>query len=109
MEFLDNKISIYVPSTYNVNNEINNRIYVIYVMKELSNIFGGATEIQANGCYLSNNGELIEEKINIIYSYCSKEQLEENMNKIIAICELLKNDMQQECISLEINNKLTFI
>ena len=108
MDFLNNKISIYVPSTIEGNIPIIKQ-YRASVAKLLCRFFGGATDIVTEGYYLANNGELIKERINIVYSFCSDEQLKNNLPKVIKICEYLKKEMQQECISLEVNNKLTFI
>ena len=46
---LDSKVSIYVPSTVNVNEPVDNKQQVIAVIRQLSTMFGGATASDAVG------------------------------------------------------------
>jgi len=101
-------VKIYVPSTYNVDQKIDNYKFVEGIESGLSNLFGGSTTIEANGAYLSNNGFLVTEKINIVYAFC--ENLDnEKIDSVLTLCEWLKKEMKQECISLEVNNELYFV
>lgn len=106
---LSSKVAIYVPSTMNVNESCDNSDQVRRVMIELSNMFGGATSTPAAGGWVCQTGELVLENITIVYSYCKDSDLQANFDKIIAICESLKKDMNQEAITLEINGQIAFI
>lgn len=106
---LDNKVSIYVPSTFNVTEVVNNDTQVINIIKQLSLMFGGATASDAVGGWVTSTGETITEKIKIVYSYCTTEQLKQHINKILQICDNLKNEIKQEAITLEINGQIKFI
>jgi hypothetical protein len=106
---LNEKISIYVPSTVNVNEKIDTQKNVIDVSKKLASIFGGSTAIKTNGNYISNDGILVTEEITVVYAFCTTEDLEKNEDEIIAICENLKIELKQECIALEVSNKMYFI
>ena len=106
---LDSKVAIYVPSTINVSEETDNRKQVLNVIRRLSEMFGGATASDAVGGWVSQSGEVIVEKIKIIYSYCTSKQLKEKIDNILAICEDLKNEMKQEAVTLEINGQVKFI
>lgn len=105
---LKEKVSIYVPSTYAVNVKILNDKYVQKVEMELASIFGGATSMETTGSYVANNGTLVREKINLVYAFAEKIGNEE-IDKILTICEWLKLEMVQECIALEINGEMHFI
>ena len=106
---LSEKIAVYVPSTYDGNREmIDNSAYVQQVMKELAELFGGSTAYQASGAWISEEKGLIIENITIVYSYCDI-LTNEKIDDVIKICEYIKEEMKQEAISLEINNKLYFI
>lgn len=105
---LSEKIAVYVPSTYDGNREVDNSAYVQQVMKELAELFGGATAYQASGAWISEEKGLIIENVTIVYAYCDT-LTNEAIDDVIKICEHIKEEMKQEAVSIEINNKLYFI
>ena len=106
---LKNKISIYVPSTTEGDKEVNNDFWVQTVREKLNYMFGGSTSFQSIGSwYNEEERKTITEEITIVYSY--SQTLDNNqIDEVISLCEWLKEDMMQYCISLEINNSLHFI
>ncbi len=72
-------------------------------------MFGGATATQAVGGWATATGEIVTEKITIVYSFCTSDQLHENINNVLNICETLKKEMTQEALTLEINGQVKFI
>lgn len=106
---LDCKVSVYVPSTTDVNKECDNKEYVMAVIKKLSTMFGGATASEAVGGWVCANGETVLEKVTIVYSFCSSLQLHETFDEVYAICEWLKDTMKQEAVTLEINGQVKFV
>lgn len=106
---LDNKVSIYVPSTMNVSNACDNTEYVRNTIKQLSLWFGGATASKAIGGWVSQAGEVVVEDVTIVYSFCTSEQLQEHAHDIVALCQSIKQDMQQEAVTLEIKGQVQFI
>ena len=106
---LNCKFAVYVPSTINVNESVDNSKYLNYVLKELSILFGGATSTPARGAWVTESGETVIEKIDIVYSYCTSEQANSHFNKVIEICEYLKKELSQEAITLEYNGQVKFI
>ncbi|UGO50595.1 hypothetical protein PQE68_gp004 [Bacillus phage vB_BanS_Sophrita] len=105
---LNEDVKIYVPSTVSVSHEVDNSSFVEYVETQLSKLFGGCTTYSANGNYVSNDGKLISEKVNIVQAFTTELQ-NEHIEKAIEICEYLKTTMSQECVSLEVKGKLYFI
>lgn len=106
---LDSKVAIYVPSTLNVNETTDNTAQVMNIIRKLSTLFGGATASDAVGGWVSESGETVIEKVKIVYSFCTSDQLKEHISTIIAICEELKTEMSQEAITLEINGQVKFV
>ena len=106
---LDCKVSVYVPSTMDVNKPVDNTEKVLEIIKKLSTIFGGATASNAFGGWVAQNGEVVTEKVTIVYAFCSSEQLSENIDTVYGICLDLKKSMKQEAITLEINGQVKFI
>lgn len=107
---LTERVAIYVPSTINIDKSIDNAHYVNMVTTKLCKLFGGATSYNAMGSWYSDElKKVITENITIIYSNCTKKQLENNIFQVWDIANDLKNTMAQECISLEINGDLYFV
>lgn len=106
---LDCKVSIYVPSTVEVNKEVDNKEQVKRVITELSQMFGGATATEAVGGWVCDNGETVLEKVTIVYSFCNSESLQKHFADVYQICERIKKDMSQEAVTLEINGQVKFV
>ena len=59
---------------------------------EFSNIFGGATATEGTVSWLSNDNELIKEKVTIVYSFA--EGLDKKkVNQVVAYATSLKEEM----------------
>ena len=106
---MDNKVSIYVPSTVNVNQRTNNKKQVMDTIKKMSILFGGATSYKCTGGWITDSGDIVTEQVNIVYSFCDKQSLHNNLANVINICQQIKKDMAQEAVTLEVNGKATFI
>lgn len=106
---LSSKITVYVPSTTDINKEINNKKYVEEVASLLSNCFGGATSCPVLGYWNSPSEGLVKEKTVMVYAYCTDADLQEHAEKVINYCENLKKELKQDAISFEINGEMYFI
>ena len=106
---LESNVKIYVPSTISTNIEIDNSLQVDKLLTEFSMLFGGATSYAALGCWMSNTLGLIKERVTIVEAYCHETELKHSIDKILELAETLKNEMNQETVSLEVNGKLYFI
>lgn len=106
---LSSKITVYVPATINVNQEIDNTKYVDRLASLLSKCFGGSTSTPALGYWLSDTQGLIKEKTTMVFAYCKDQDLEEKIDQVITACENLKTELNQEAIAMEINGEMYFI
>ena len=106
---LDCKVSVYVPSTVDVNKEVDNKEQVKQVITELSQMFGGATATEAVGGWVCDSGETVIEKGTIVYSFCNSESLQKHFADVYGICERIKKEMSQEAVTLEINGQVKFV
>ena len=106
---LDCKVSIYVPSTVNVNEKVDNGEQVRRTITELAQMFGGATASKAVGGWVCESGETVLEDVTIVYSFCDSAQLHEHFADVYAIAERIKNEMMQEAVTLEINGQVKFV
>lgn len=106
---LSHKVTVYVPATKNDENgahPINNKKYVDEIAKILSNTFGGATSTDAIGYWVSDKRGLERENTRLVFAYA--ESLEK-IDVVIDWCELLKDELKQDNIALEIDNQMYFI
>ena len=110
-EKMNIKVAVYIPSTININKHFDNKEYLQLVLKVMAECFGGATQQRVLGAWLSQHDGIVQEGVNIVYSYCTISQYEQYIDKIKNLCEFLKNELQQEAISLEITkgSELQFI
>jgi hypothetical protein len=106
---LESNVKIYIPGTIDINIAIDNSKFVDNTLKLLSDYFGGSTSYQALGCWNSVNNGLIKENITVCESYCKEIDLKKHIEDLIIYCEDLKKELNQENISLEVNNKLYFV
>jgi hypothetical protein len=103
---LKENVKIYIPSTM-FNEKINNSYFVECVESKMSKFFGGCTSFSANGSYVSDSGKLIKEDIIVCQSF-TNELTNNEIDLILEVAKWLKDEMKQECISIEINNKMYF-
>ena len=106
---LSSKVTVYVPSTIDINKEINTSAYIDNCATLLSDCFGGATATNALGCWTSPTAGLVKEKTTLIFAYCTTEQLDAHIEKIVDFCENMKTELKQDAIALEINGEMYFI
>ncbi|MFY0758044.1 DUF3574 domain-containing protein [Metabacillus dongyingensis] len=105
---LDDVVKIYVPSTYNGDQPIDNTPFVNRSLEKFTKMFGGATAIEGTGSWLSDNDQLIKEKVTIVYSFADDLD-KKKINQVVAYAEYLKEEMKQSSVSLEVNGKMYFI
>lgn len=109
MDSLATKVAIYVPSTVNIDVAIDNSDMVEKTAIFLSDLFGGCTACDVSGYWITDNKKLIKEKPVVVYAYTTEAKAQEAETKIIEYVQEMKKEMQQECISVEYNNRLYFV
>lgn len=105
-----NQISIYVPSTIDVN-KINEQfeLLTINTADMLQKEFNTTVErIDTQGAWKSEQG-LVFENINILSINASYEKFESTLEYFINLAEKFKKDLSQEGISIGINDGLMII
>lgn len=106
---LDHNIKIYIPSTKDVSEQIDNSEYIKQALELFGASFGGATSYDAVGAWLSQEKGLVTEGVKIVESYATREAVEEHLGSVIVFANKLKKELTQEAISIEYDNKLYFI
>ena len=106
---LSSRVTVYVPSTTDINKKIDNTEFINEVATILSNCFGGATATPAVGMWVSQTAGLVTENTTMVFAYCNDSDLQKNIDKVIEECEKLKKELKQDAIALEINGEMYFI
>lgn len=109
---LNKKVAIYIPGTIDINKKISLAEHEKYIEKIagiFSDCFGGASTQSICGFWKAKSGELVKENNTIVYAFCDKRRLYRNRNRILKLAEAMRNELSQEYISVEINNRLLFV
>jgi CRP-like cAMP-binding protein len=104
-----NQISVFIPSTLDVDTEADTTAYVTRALAFLGERFGGATSNAARGVWNSQQVGLVSEAITIVRSYATQSDLNTHLPAILDFVETLKQEMRQEAMAVEINHKLLLI
>lgn len=111
---LSSSVKIYIPGTTDFDQPASNVEQVHTVTEEFTRLFGGATANNAIGGYMfkgirDNAPKLVTEKVTIITSFTDSEGLENHIDQVIKIAHRIKKEMNQEAVSIEVNNELYLI
>ncbi len=105
-----NSVSLYIPTTIDVNTQVDTSEYVNRTLAFLGGMFGGATATtKARGVWNSAEAGLVHEDIFIVRSYATQTALDSNLQRIIDYVEQMKVELRQEAMAVEINQKLMLI
>ena len=107
---LDTTISIYVPSTMDVDKPCGNEEVVKTTLGKLSDWFGGATAIECLGGWRDrDSGNVITEKVTRVFSATSSEVAKKLFSKVIELANEIKDTMKQQAVMVEYNGQYAFI
>lgn len=106
---LSSKITVYVPSTIDINVSVDTSEYVDACATLLSNCFGGATSCNTLGYWTSPTAGLVKERSIMVFAYCTDADLNNHIESVIDFCENMKTELKQDAIALEINGEMYFI
>lgn len=106
---LSSRITVYVPSTTDINKIVDTSEWVDAAATLFSNCFGGATSSAALGYWTSPTAGLVKEKSTMIFAYCSDTDLQAKIETVLDFCEHMKKELAQDAIALEINGEMYFI
>ena len=103
------ELSLYIPSTKGkkklTKKEFDKRIN--NAEKKMSNLFGGYTQIDTTGGWVSGN-KLIEEPVATVTSFTTIDNFEKNKAEFENYVEEIRNKYKQESIAIEFEGDLYF-
>ena len=106
----ENSISVIIPSTLDADAEIDNTEYVTRYLKILNKEYSGKITVynSIGSWYSEDLNKVIIEK-NTIITVNSDNIDAEEVNSILNLGILIKNDMRQEAVSVLINDALCLV
>jgi hypothetical protein len=104
-----NQVRMYIPTTMDVDRQIDTSLYVQRALELLGDLFGGATSDDAKGVWKSDTEGLVGETVYIVTSYVTQTDLDRHLARIVDFVEGLKRELKQEAMALEVNEKLMLI
>lgn len=106
---LNHALAIFVPSTLDVNQPVDNEHQVQSTLEFLGQIFGGATKTNAEGVWRSEDNGLVTEQVTMVRTFVSKPALEANLNLVVEFATQLKKEMKQEAVALSVDHQLILV
>lgn len=106
---LPQRVALYVPSTTDTDKPTDNAAQVERVARAFCGWFGGATAQQSAGYWLSDTAGLVREAVTIVYAACTAAQLREHLPDVLQLAQQIKAEMQQEALSIQIDEALYII
>jgi CRP-like cAMP-binding protein len=102
-------IGIYVPTTIAVNQQADTHACLDKTLAFMGQLFGGATSHQVQGVWGSQSADLVSETIFIVRSYVTRNDLDCHLPSVIEYVESLKQELKQEAMAIEVNQRLMLI
>ncbi|MCK5105065.1 MAG: cyclic nucleotide-binding domain-containing protein [Cyclobacteriaceae bacterium] len=105
----NNQIGIFIPTTFDVNNYLDTTEYIDRTLAFLGERFGGATSEEAKGIWNSEEIGLVGEKLFKVHTYATSKDLKKFLDEVVEFVSVIKVELKQEAMAIEINQKLTLI
>lgn len=103
------QICVFIPTTINIDQPFDSTLYVNRTMVFLGEKFGGATSSQAKGVWNSDSSGIVNEVVHLVVSYTTEDDLNRFANEVIDYIKVLKAELQQDAMALEINKKMILV
>jgi hypothetical protein len=106
---LTHSLGIFIPSTLDVDQAVDNTEQVQSTLSFLGSLFGGATSSEAEGVWRSQDSGLVTEQVTIVRTFLSQRLLERHLDDVISFATQLKQDMRQEAVAVDVDNQLILV
>lgn len=103
------EVAIFIPTTVDVDQEIDPAPYVNAATSLFGDCFGGATVREAKGVWKSEDLGLVGERILMVIAACGREQLNRSLNKITSHMLALKGRLRQEAMAMSVDGRLILL
>lgn len=105
---LTKRLAVYVPSKIGQAElpREEREFWLKHVLAEFSHYYGGATAVDGHGCWLVDSGELVMEKVTIVYTFAEESA---DVSPVYATAERLASALRQEAVAIEVNGGMDFV
>ncbi len=103
------QISVFIPTTVDVDQILDTSEVVERTLKFLAQRFGGATSKQAQGVWNSDEMGLVGETVFIVNTFVTQADLNKYLDEVVDYIKQLKDELRQEAMAMEVDQKLTLI
>jgi CRP-like cAMP-binding protein len=105
----NNQISAYIMATGEGEEVIEPDMYVNKTLSVFSTRFGEASSSEAHAVWEDDQVGLVSETVHIVRSYATQTDLDKYLLDVMEHMEWLKQELKQDAIAVEINQKLVLI
>lgn len=109
---LVHRIAVYVPGTVNVTQlaEQKQQAWTDHILDAFGKLFGGSTTVSVTGSWVGLHGKLVREPVNLVYSYCTADDLcPSTQELIVALARRMAYEMGQEAVAMEVDGALYLV
>ena len=108
---LPHKVSVYVPSTQNVNLNLSDDAHkniLDSTIRFMSELYGGATAVTARGAYVTTDGLMVVETVTVVTAYTDKPDLAKQ-RRVKLFCQSIRRSLGQEAVAVEVDGEMYFV
>jgi hypothetical protein len=108
---LVHRVAVYVPGTVAVDRPAAQvqQAWTDQMLDAFGTLYGGSTAISVLGTWIGTGGKLVREPVNLVYSYCSDEQLAHSRPAVLRLAKSMAVEMGQEAVALDVDNALFLV
>ena len=106
---LNHSVALFVPSTMDVDQSVDNRAQVQETLSFFGNLFGGATSSNAEGAWRSEDSGIVTEQVTIVKTFVSRKALDTYLDEVFSFASQLKVNMKQEAVAVSVDNRLILV
>lgn len=103
---LDRRVSVFVPTTVDVNVPADTGFHVEQTMQFMAELFGGVSAVEQAGLYVSSRWGAVREKTVAVRSYTTADILRQQFPLLLCFVRELQKELRQEAIALELDGRL---
>lgn len=103
------QIAVYIPTTIAVDQLCDTTPYVERALALLGARFGGATSTAAQGVWQSQEAGLVRESVYLVQTYATEAALNRYLDEIVGFVRMIKQELKQEAMAIEVDQKLMLI
>lgn len=103
------QLAVYVPTTVAVDRAADTTPYIERTLAFLGTRFGGATSTPARGVWQSEAVGLVREAVHVVQTYATGADLHRYLPEVLAYVKMIKTELQQEAMALEVDHQLILL